>query len=143
MLSASSPSPAMRPTAASTGRSRGRAPRAAVAQALALLRADPRVASIVSPLDGTAADPSALISRDRHAVAVDVATKDELAVARDYYPELRAKVRSDRLTVSATGVLAITNGFNDVLQDDLRRAETRSEERRVGKECRTGGGGDN
>src|SRR5207245_2374 len=59
-----------------------------------------------------------------HAAAVDVATKDELAVARDYYKELRAKVRSDRLTIAATGVLAITNGFNDVLQDDLRRAET-------------------
>src|SRR5207302_1650568 len=64
------------------------------------------------------------ISKDKHAAAVDVATKDELAVARDYYKELRAKVRSDRLTIAATGVLAITNGFNDVLQDDLRRAET-------------------
>src|SRR5207302_5358397 len=42
----------------------------------------------------------------------------------DYYPELRALVRSDRLNVQATGVLAITNGFNVVLQEDLRRAET-------------------
>src|SRR5207247_508080 len=65
-----------------------------------------------------------LISKDAHAVAVDVAVKDELAVARDYYPELRALVRSDRLNVQATGVLAITNGFNVVLQEDLRRAET-------------------
>src|SRR5256712_2183794 len=96
----------------------------AVAEALRPLREDPRVATIVSPFDGSAADPSALISKDKHAAAVDVATKDELAVARDYYKELRAKVRSDRLTIAATGVLAITNGFNDVLQDDLRRAET-------------------
>ena len=96
----------------------------AVGEALRPLREDPRVATIVSPFDGSAADPSALISREKHAAAVDVATKDELAVARDYYKELRAKVRSDRLTIAATGVLAITNGFNDVLQDDLRRAET-------------------
>src|SRR5437870_276747 len=96
----------------------------AVAEALRPLREDPRVATIVSPFDGSAADRSALISKDKHAAAVDVATKDELAVARDYYKELRAKVRSDRLTIAATGVLAITNGFNDVLQDDLRRAET-------------------
>ena len=96
----------------------------AVGEALRPLREDGRVATIVSPFDGSAADPSALISKDKHAAAVDVATKDELAVARDYYKELRAKVRSDRLTIAATGVLAITNGFNDVLQDDLRRAET-------------------
>ena len=96
----------------------------AVGEALRPLREDPRVATIVSPFDGSAADPSALISREKHAAAVDVATKDELAVARDYYKELRAKVRSDRVTIAATGVLAITNGFNDVLQDDLRRAET-------------------
>ena len=96
----------------------------AVGEALLPLREDPRVATIVSPFDGSAADPSALISREKHAAAVDVATKDELAVARDYYKELRAKVRSDRVTIAATGVLAITNGFNDVLQDDLRRAET-------------------
>ena len=96
----------------------------AVGEALRPLREDPRVVTIVSPFDGSAADPSALISKEKHAAAVDVATKDELAVARDYYKELRAKVRSDRLTIAATGVLAITNGFNDVLQDDLRRAET-------------------
>src|SRR5438132_3777682 len=98
--------------------------RAAVEAALAPLRADPRIASIVTPYDGTVPDPTLLISKDAHAVAVDVAVKDELAVARDYYPELRALVRSDRLNVQATGVLAITNGFNVVLQEDLRRAET-------------------
>src|SRR5881296_2352457 len=98
--------------------------RAAVEAALSPLRADRRVASIVTPYDGTVPDPTMLISKDAHAVAVDVAVKDELAIARDYYPELRALVRSDRLQVEATGVLAITHGFNVVLQEDLRRAET-------------------
>src|SRR5436309_5596902 len=98
--------------------------RAAVEAALAPLRADGRIASIVTPYDGTVPDPTMLISKDAHAVAVDVAVKDELAIARDYYPELRARVRSDLLQVEATGVLAITHGFNVVLQEDLRRAET-------------------
>src|SRR5439155_1622756 len=98
--------------------------RAAVEAALAPLRPDPRIASIVTPYDGTVPDPTMLISKDAHAVAVDVAVKDELAIARDYYPELRALVRSDRLQVEATGVLAITHGFNVVLQEDLRRADT-------------------
>src|SRR2546426_3169739 len=98
--------------------------RAAVDAALAPLRKDPRVAAITTPFDGTALDPTRLISKDGHAVAVDVAAKDDLATARDYYPELRAKVRSDTLTIQATGLLAINNGFNAVLQEDLRRAET-------------------
>jgi len=98
--------------------------RAAVEGALEPLRADPRTATIVTPYDGSAPDPSLLISKDAHAIAVDVAVKDELAVARDYYQELRALVHSDRLQVQATGVLAVTNGFNVVLQEDLRRAET-------------------
>jgi RND superfamily putative drug exporter len=98
--------------------------RAAVDAALAPLRSDARVAAITTPFDGTALDPTRMISKDGHAVAVDVAAKDDLATARDYYPELRALVRSDALTIQATGLLAINNGFNDVLQADLRRAET-------------------
>src|SRR3989449_1377509 len=98
--------------------------RAAVEDAIAPLRTDPRVATIVSPYDSSAPDPTLYIARDSRAVAVDVATKDELPVARDYYAELRGKVRSDKLRVQATGLLAITHGFNVVLQDDLRRAET-------------------
>ena len=98
--------------------------RAAVDAALAPLRKDSRIATIVTPYDGTASDPTQLISKGGHAVAIDVAVKDDLATARDYYPELRALVRSDTLQVQATGVLAINSGFNEVLQQDLRRAET-------------------
>jgi RND superfamily putative drug exporter len=98
--------------------------RAAVDAALAPLRNDPRVATIVTPYDGTAPDPTQLISKDGHAVAVDVAVKDDIATARDYYTQLRALVRSETLRIQATGVLAINNGFNEVLQQDLQRAET-------------------
>jgi len=98
--------------------------RKALDAALAPLRSDPRVAAITTPFDGTALDPTRQISKDGHAVTVDVAAKDDLATARDYYPELRALVRSDTLRTQATGLLAINNGFNAVLQEDLRRAET-------------------
>jgi RND superfamily putative drug exporter len=98
--------------------------RAAVDAALAPLRSDPRVAAIVTPYDGTAPDPTRLISTNDHAVAIDVAVKDDIATARDYYKELRALVRSDTLQIQATGILAINNGFNEVLQQDLNRAET-------------------
>src|SRR5262249_50680971 len=38
--------------------------------------------------------------------------------------ELRGKIASDTLQVQVTGTPAINNGFNVILQDDLRRAET-------------------
>ena len=97
--------------------------RAAVDAAIAPLRTDSRVDSIATPYDASSADPTRMISKDGHAVAVDVAVKDTLDVARDYYTDVRAKVNSDKLKVQATGVLAINNGFNAVLLADLQRAE--------------------
>jgi RND superfamily putative drug exporter len=97
--------------------------KAAVDAALAPLRSDSRIDSISTPYDATSIDPTRQISKDGRSIAVDVAVKDTLDVARDYYVDLRAKVRSDKLKVEATGILAINNGFNIVLQDDLRRAE--------------------
>lgn len=93
----------------------------AVTDSLKDLRADSRIDSISTPYD-SAGLPS-LVSKDGHAIAVDVAVKDVIEVSRDYYPELRAKVRSDKIDVQATGVLAINNGFNAVLLADLQRAE--------------------
>jgi RND superfamily putative drug exporter len=95
----------------------------AVNDAVAPLRDDPRVVQVITPYDGIV-DPTTLTSRSGHDVAVNVLLKDDLAVARDYYPELRAKIRSDTLGIQVTGVPAINNGFNVVLGEDLRRAET-------------------
>ena len=95
----------------------------AVNDAVAPLRDDPRVVQIITPYDGIA-DPATLTSRSGHDVAVNVLLKDDLAVARDYYPELRARIRSDTLGIQVTGVPAINNGFNVILGQDLRRAET-------------------
>ena len=97
--------------------------RAAVDAALVPLRTDPRVDTIITPYDASVLDPTRSTSKDGHAIAVDVAVKDTIDVARDYYPALRAKVTSDKLKVQATGILAINNGFNAVLFADLQRAE--------------------
>jgi len=97
--------------------------RAAVEAALVSLRTDPRIDSIITPYDASVIDPTRMTSKDGHAIAVDVAVKDTIDVARDYYPTLRAKVSSDKLAVQATGILAINNGFNTVLFADLQRAE--------------------
>jgi putative drug exporter of the RND superfamily len=97
--------------------------RAAVEAALVPLRTDPRVDTINSPYDEANIQRERQFSNDRRSIAVDVAVKDSIDIARDYYPGLRAKVSSDKLTVQATGVLAINNGFNEVLLADLQRAE--------------------
>src|SRR6185503_16792453 len=90
--------------------------RAAVEAAIASLRTDPRVDTINT-------DAARGFSKDGKAISVDVAAKDTIDVARDYYAELRAKVKSDKLNVQATGILAINHGFNEVLLTDLQRAE--------------------
>jgi len=97
--------------------------RAAVEAALIPIRTDPRIDTISTPYDPAVIDPTRMTSKDGHAIAVDVAVKDTIDIARDYYPALRAKVTSDKLKVQATGVLAINNGFNAVLFADLQRAE--------------------
>ncbi|HUG05256.1 MAG TPA: MMPL family transporter [Candidatus Limnocylindria bacterium] len=97
--------------------------RAAVEAALVPLRTDPRVDTVNTPYDPGVLDPKRQISNDERAIAIDVAVRDTMDVARDYYPALRAKITSDKLSVQATGVLAINNGFNEVLLADLQRAE--------------------
>jgi uncharacterized membrane protein YdfJ with MMPL/SSD domain len=97
--------------------------RAAVEAALVPLRTDPRVDTIITPYDASAIQAARYVSKDGRSIAVDVAVKDTIDVARDYYPAMRAKVTSDKLKVQATGFLAIDNGFNVVLLADLQRAE--------------------
>ncbi|HEX9270312.1 MAG TPA: MMPL family transporter, partial [Candidatus Limnocylindria bacterium] len=63
-------------------------------------------------------------SKDRHSAVAIVSLKDDATVAAKYYEELRARAASDVLTVRATGYLAISNDFNTILENDLRRAES-------------------
>jgi len=89
--------------------------RAAMLEALAPLRNDPRVVGIRTPFD-TPETNTALIGRDgTHALAFVSALKE--------YPSVRALVHSDTLDINATGDTAINHDFDRTLQADLQRAE--------------------
>jgi len=96
--------------------------RQAVAEALAPLRADPRVTGIRTYYD--APTPQAgLLSRDGHGMLAFVQLKDPRSVAEVYFEDLRSLVRSDSLTILATGGLPINRDFDVILDRDLQRAE--------------------
>jgi RND superfamily putative drug exporter len=96
----------------------------AVTSALAPLRRDSRVETILMPpLDSPTAQ-SALISTDRHWVAVEIGLDiSSFDAATQVYPSLRAEVRSNVLTVHAAGDLALNSAFNTRSEQDLQRAD--------------------
>ncbi|HSW94776.1 MAG TPA: MMPL family transporter, partial [Patescibacteria group bacterium] len=96
--------------------------KAAVDQALAPVRSDPRVQSVLTAYD-PGPQAASLVSKDQHSLVAVVSVKDDSVIAGKYYPELRAKITSDILTVQATGYLAINHDFNAILETDLQRAE--------------------
>ena len=96
--------------------------RAAVDKALAAVRADPRVQSVLTAYDPSPSAAS-LVSKDQHLLLAVVSVKDDSITAGKYYPELRGEITSDVLTIGATGYLAINHDFNVILESDLQRAE--------------------
>src|SRR5918995_113771 len=64
-----------------------------------------------------------LVSTDGKKAFAVVSVNDNLAAATKYYPELRERIRSDTLSVTGTGNIAITEDFNHILDKDLQRAE--------------------
>jgi RND superfamily putative drug exporter len=97
--------------------------RAAVEAALAPLRADARVQAVQTPWDAPAPRGRELIGRGgRHAlVTVNLGVDPrEAALA---FADLRPRLASDALTVTATGELAVDHDFDTLLYDDLKRVE--------------------
>ena len=96
----------------------------AVSTALAPLRHDSRVQTIIlPPLDDPTAQ-SSLISTNRHWVAVEVGLNvPTFDSATQIYPSLRAEIHSDVLTVHAAGDLALNSAFNTRSEQDLQRAD--------------------
>ncbi|GAC1699100.1 MAG: MMPL family transporter [Candidatus Limnocylindrales bacterium] len=96
--------------------------KAAFDQAIAPLRTDERIAELRTAYDPT---PQAafLVSKDGHAAVALISLKDESVAAAKYYEALRAGVRSDVLTIGATGYVPINHDFNTTLEADLQRAE--------------------
>ncbi len=96
--------------------------RQAVMDALAPLRADARVIGVRTYYDAPTPPPG-LLSRDGRSTLAVVQLKDPRAVADDYFDELRSRIRSDSLSILATGSLPINGDFDRLLDRDLQRAE--------------------
>jgi RND superfamily putative drug exporter len=105
--------------------------RAEVEQAVAPLRADPRVAALRTAYDAAPPDPSRLGRDGRHTLvtvelrgaAAPVQSVLYTSEVADAYPELRAAVRSDVLTVLPAGMIPLSHEFYDGAKRAVAAAE--------------------
>src|SRR5437899_414798 len=95
----------------------------AMLTALQPLKSDSRVKTVDTPFDLPPEQARAMTSTDGHHAFAQVSLKDDYPTARQYYAQLRAEVRSDRLQVLGTGNVAIGSDFDKYLESDLQRAE--------------------
>ena len=96
----------------------------AVSAALAPLRHDSRVQTVILPPLNNPTAQSSLISTDRHWVAVEVGLNvPSFDAATQIFPDLRAEIHSSVLTVHAAGDLALNSAFNIRSEQDLQRAD--------------------
>ena len=96
----------------------------AVSAALAPLRHESRVQTILLPPLNNPTAQSSLISTDRHWVAVEVGLNvPSFDAATQIFPDLRAEIHSSVLTVHAAGDLALNSAFNIRSEQDLQRAD--------------------
>ena len=96
--------------------------RTALESALEGVKRDPRIVSVRTPYDATPPLPTFISTDGKKAFAI-LSVNDNVSAATKYYPELRERIRSDILTVTGTGNIAITEDFNHILEQDLQRAE--------------------
>ena len=96
---------------------------AALREALALLRADPRVRAVVAPDDAPQLVAERLQSAATRSALAVVSLRDDFSTAATQYPELRDLVRSDVLDVGFTGNLAFRYDLNVANGHDLLFAE--------------------
>lgn len=96
----------------------------AVADALAEARADPRVVGVITGFEAASPEQAEpYFSRDGNDALAVISLTGDFSEAQEYYVEIREMIRSDRLTVTATGNLAVNHDFNVILEEDLQRAE--------------------
>lgn len=96
---------------------------AAVADAVAPLRGDPRVLAVETPADVPGPLAATWQSTDRHHVIVNVTLRGGVHVAGRAYPAIRALVRAGPLAATFTGFLAFKADLDATLEHDLVRAE--------------------
>jgi RND superfamily putative drug exporter len=95
----------------------------ALRTALAPLRDDPRVRSVLAPDEAPPPVAAHLVSADGHAALAVVTLQDDFPRAAAAYAALRERVRSDTLSMSFTGNLAFRADLDHILATDLLFAE--------------------
>jgi len=95
----------------------------ALTAALAPLRADPRVRSVVAPDDAPPVVGERLLSRNARSALAIISLRDDFSTAAVYYPQLRDAVRSSALDFGFTGNLGFRYDLNVANEHDLVRAE--------------------
>jgi putative drug exporter of the RND superfamily len=96
---------------------------AAVEQAVASLKTDPRVTGVTTPYSVPAIEQPRLISKDSHKVLVTVDLGDTSVKAQGYLAQLVAEIHPGPLQMVVTGQVPINQAFNNTLEKDLQRAE--------------------
>jgi RND superfamily putative drug exporter len=99
---------------------------AALRDALAPLRADPRVARVIAPDDLPSMVAARFRSEDAHRALAVVMVRGDYRTSARVYPELRRAVRPGSLHATFTGYLAYRSDLDETLAHDLVLAEALS-----------------
>ena len=97
--------------------------RSAMRALLDPLASDPHVASVVTPDNAPAILAPGLENDDARAALALVTLKGDLKEALQAYPAVRARLRSERLSVTCTGQVPFLVDLQRTLEADLLRAE--------------------
>jgi RND superfamily putative drug exporter len=97
--------------------------KAAMTAALAGVRADPRVRTVLAPDDAPQLVAERMVSADGRRMMAVVTLRDPYFGAMAAYPALRATIRSDLLDAGFTGSLAYHTDLDRTLERDVLFAE--------------------
>jgi RND superfamily putative drug exporter len=98
----------------------------AMKAALAPLAADPDVLAVVTPDDAPFAIAPEFVNGKAKSALAMVNLKGDFKEALGRYPAIRAKLRSQALTITCTGKVPFMDDFDRVLEHDVVRAELMS-----------------
>src|SRR5262249_42956396 len=96
---------------------------AEVRRTLAPLRDDQRVLSVMGPDDAPPFAAGGMVNGPARTAFAVVTLRGDVKSALDAYPEVRARLRSPRLAITATGHVPLLHDMTEPLARDLGTAE--------------------
>lgn len=97
--------------------------KAGVLSALQPLRDDVRIDTVTTAYDVPASAAGPFVAQNGHRVLALVTMTGDLTNARDEFPAIRGELRSSSLQIQTTGRVAVFAEIEQVLAEDLQRAE--------------------